>query len=788
MNLFTTLNTSGATMVKIEINGKELHVQPGEMIIEAADKAGIPIPRFCYHKKLSIAANCRMCLVDVENVGKPLPACATPVSEGMKILTASDKAKSAQEAVMEFLLINHPLDCPVCDQGGQCELQDVALEYGQSYSRYQEKKRVVVDENLGPLIATEMTRCIHCTRCVRFGKEIAGVQELGATGRGEHMRIGTYIQQSVNSELSGNVIDLCPVGALTSKPYRFKSRAWEVMSQASIAMHDGLGSNLYYHTHHGKVVRVAPRENETLNEVWLSDRDRFSYEGLYRERLLQPEIKIEGKWQVVDWSTALNAVKQSLTAAINNDYSQLGVMASPNSTVEELYLLQKLGRKLGTENIDCRLHLNDLKRSTRQFDDPSFETSLDSLQEQESILVIGSLLQQEAPLVTHRIRQAHLAGASINVINPIELEYTFEPASKIINVDFAQSLLRLENALEAANAQQNQTELSEAIDLIAQQLMQSKSSVIIVGQWVEIHPQREALYTLIAKIAKKTQSQLNIISLGANRRGAYKANMLPNNKGLNVQSMFANNLSAYFLHQFEPEFDVADSKQAISALKQANSVIMSTPFVTESMREYCSILLPCVPYTESSGTFINFFGDSQSFRASTKPQGEARPAWKIFRVLGNIFKFEDFNYESSEEVLKELNTCALDDNTDNKSSIVETLDETTLTELDDLSFIKLAPLSLYGQDNVVRRAHSLQSTAQQQLAHLVQINPKSLKALNLKTGDRICIEEEGVKSDPLEIVSNDAVPEKAVLIVKDHPASSTLGSGYRIIKVLADVA
>src|SRR3569832_1414792 len=421
-------------MVNIEIDGIPIKAENGAMIIEAADEAGIPIARFCYHKKLSVAANCRMSLVEVDKAAKPLPACATPVTEGMKVLTRSPRALDAQRGTMEFLLINHPLDCPICDQGGECELQDVSMGYGESHSRFEEGKRVVRDKDIGPLISTEMTRCIHCTRCVRFGEEIAGIKELGAVGRGEHMEIGTYVQKAVTSELSGNVIDLCPVGALTSKPFRYTARPWELISVASVAPHDCVGSNIYLHQRGNRVMRALPQENAAVNETWISDRDRFSYEGLNcADRLTAPLIKRDGEWEEVDWETALHTAVARIKGVMTAGGAKpLGMLVSPRATLEEMYLAQKWLRGLGGANIDHRLRQCDFTDQTAAPIVPSLVCTLDELETVDGLLIVGAIVRKDQPIIGHRIRKASLRGARVAVISRVDFELRFRVAERII--------------------------------------------------------------------------------------------------------------------------------------------------------------------------------------------------------------------------------------------------------------------------------------------------------------------------------------------------------------------
>ncbi|MEO7107701.1 MAG: NADH-quinone oxidoreductase subunit NuoG, partial [Rhodoferax sp.] len=390
-------------MIEIELDGKKVDIVEGSMIMHAAEKAGTYIPHFCYHKKLSIAANCRMCLVDVEKMPKPMPACATPVTQGMIVRTKSEKAIKAQKSVMEFLLINHPLDCPICDQGGECQLQDLAVGYGSSSSRYEEEKRVVFHKDIGPLISMEeMSRCIHCTRCVRFGQEIAGAMELGMSHRGEHAEIEAFVGLTVDSELSGNMIDICPVGALTSKPFRYSARTWELSRRKSVSPHDSTGTNLVIQVKNNTVMRVVPLENEAVNECWIADRDRFSYEALNSaDRLTTPMLKQGGEWKSVDWQTALEYVAHGLQSIkASQGAASIGALVSPHSTLEELYLAGALVRGLGSENIDYRLRNADFANSHAGA--RHLGMAIADLNNLERVLVVGSNLRKDHPLFAQR--------------------------------------------------------------------------------------------------------------------------------------------------------------------------------------------------------------------------------------------------------------------------------------------------------------------------------------------------------------------------------------------------
>jgi len=716
--------------VNIEINGETVKARRGDMLIEAADDAGISIPRFCYHKKLSIAASCRMCLVEVDKVPKPLPACATPVTEGMKVFTTSHKAIEAQQGVMEFLLVNHPLDCPICDQGGECELQEISVGYGgMQASQFGEEKRVLGDKDIGTLISTEMTRCIHCTRCVRFGDEIAGVRELGAVGRGENLSIGTYIQKSLKSEMSGNVIDLCPVGALTSKPFRYTARAWEMNDAPSISPHDCAGSSTNVKVRRDQVMRIDPRENADINEVWLSDRDRFSYEALNGDdRLTVPMIKEDGYWQETDWSTALEAAVKGIRAA---SAGKIGALVSPSATIEEMYLLQKLVRGLGSSNIDHRLHQVDFSAQENDPALPWLGEAIGSLDNTNAALLIGSYLRKEQPIINHRLRTAARSGASVMVVNPVDYEFNYSLKEKVIA-----SLAGMEHALAAIakaaialsgkDAPKDLTALIASATVeashknIAETLNAGKQSTVLLGTLSTLHPAYSTLRALASVIAEHTGASLGYLTAGANSAGAVIAGAQPHrgvaakaesNAGLNAATMMEQPLDAYILHGVEPELDCANAATSIKALK--NSFVVSlTPFASDAMKEYADVLLPVSAHTETSGTFVNIEGNWQSFTGSVAPKGEARPAWKVLRVFGNLFKQSGFEYISSDEVRDELASAAaalkpsneMSWNCPQKLSALET------------GVTRIADLPGYAADSIVRRAASLQSADDRSVA------------------------------------------------------------------------
>jgi NADH-quinone oxidoreductase subunit G len=662
--------------VNVEINGKPVKARKGEMIIRVTDANGAYVPRFCYHDKLSVAANCRMCLVEVEKAPKPMPACATPVAEGMKIFTDSPRAIGAQRATMEFLLINHPLDCPICDQGGECELQDLAIGFGRDISRYTERKRSVQDENLGPLIATDMTRCIHCTRCIRFTEEIAGIQELGMIGRGEQMKVRTYIESTVHHELSGNVIDLCPVGALVSKPYRFTARAWEMMSVPLVSPHDGTGSNLFGHVLRGRLMRVVPRDNEAINEVWIADRDRFSYEAVYSEdRLQRPMIRRGAHWVETDWETALAAAAEGLRGR----GAQLGVLASPSGTLEELYLAGRIARGLGGANIDSRLRQRDFRDQDADPLYPSLGLRIADIDSLQGLLVVGANLRREAPILAHRVRKAARRGAKVALLNPAVFSYHFPLAAYLQSAPAAQvadlaAILRA--AAQAAGAAipahlaplVEGAEVTEPHRAAAAALTAGGADgrrAVWLGALALRHPRFADLRALAAALAQVTGASLGVLAEGANAAGAHLAGAVPHREaggrpasspGLTAADMLSRPLAAYLLlGGVEPWLDAPQS-EAERVLAEAQLVVAITPFASETLRKVAHVLLPAGTFAETSGTYVNLEGVWQTQTGAAAPVGESRPGWKILRVLGNLLGLAGFEYQSSEEVRAELAT------------------------------------------------------------------------------------------------------------------------------------
>ncbi len=706
--------------VNIEVNGKPVKAKKGEVIIRATDRLGPDayVPRFCYHEKLAIAANCRMCLVDVEKAPKPLPACATPVAEGMKIFTKSPRAIGAQRATMEFLLINHPLDCPICDQGGECELQDLAVGFGRDISRFNERKRAVPDENLGPLIATDMTRCIHCTRCIRFTEEIAGFQELGMIGRGENMKVRVALEQTVQHELSGNVIDLCPVGALVSKPYRFSARAWEMTSHPLVAPHDGLGTNVFGHVLRGKLMRVVPRENEAINETWIADRDRFSYEGVYSpDRLLAPKVREDSEWKQVDWETALKKVADGLREKAAN----LGVLASASSTTEELYLLKRLAKALGTANIDHRLRQRDVRDQAADPLHPSLGVALADVETLDSLLLVGCNLRREAPMLAHRVRKAAQRGTKVAFVNPAKFDYLFpvaayleSPAPQLV-ADLAAVLSALSTSgatvpahLSASVQAANVGDVHRAL---AEQLRNGSKKAVVLGALAIRHAAYADIRALAAAIAQATGASFGVLAEGANAAGAYLAGVVPHREagggnvaqaGLSAGEMLRQKLDAYVLFGgVEPWVDALNS-DAARHLAAASFVIAITPFENDQLREVAHVMLPVGTFAETSGTYVSLEGKWQSFAGAVAPQGEARPGWKVLRVLGNLLHVPGFEYQSSEDVLSELKALCGDSKTSGYAGSHRVNGAPAAAPVVDIN--------MYQADALVRRAPSLQKT------------------------------------------------------------------------------
>ena len=848
----------GDDTLAVEIDGRPFRARKGQMVIEVADANAIAIPRFCYHHKLTVAANCRMCLVEVERAPKPLPACATPVMDGMKVFTRSKTARAAQKSVMEFLLINHPLDCPICDQGGECELQDVAMGYGGDVSRFNERKRAVEDKDLGPLIATDMTRCIHCTRCVRFGEEIGGMPELGAAGRGEDMEIGTFIAGSVDSELSGNVIDLCPVGALTSKPFRFRARAWEMAQRDGIAPHDPVGSNIHLHVRRGRVMRVAPRANEAINEVWISDRDRFGYEGLYSEdRVRAPMVRRGGAWQEVSWEEALDATAAGLREVIaEKGGAALGALASASCTVEELYLFQHLVRGLGSANVDHRVRQRDFSDQDAAPGHPSIGMGLADLERLDAALLIGSCTRKEHPIVNHRLRKASLAGAAVTYLDVMAHDLNLAPAARMvvpppalagalaaITVAAAriagrepegarreQILRKLEGLGALAGgigdglggiggvgigsgtaggiggagsasapgdvenvAGTGVRRLQQAdAECIARALADAGRGAILLGPQAINHRDAAALRGLAACFADLTGATLGTLDEGANPAGAWIAGALPHRgprgtaaepRGLDARAMIEAGLDAWLLMGLEPELDCADGARAREALGRARFVVSLAAFRSEAMSEYAHVILPAAAFAETEGTFVNLSGTWQSFGAAVPPYADARPAWRVLRVLGNLLDLPGFEQETIEDVRAALGGPAAGGVGEAAAAgnagwtLPRSLPEPAKgTEgAEGIALARIAPVPMHAVDALVRRSKPLQATKDAEFRG-VGLCPAMIERLGLADGEPAVVRQNG-ESITLRVVADRRVPEGCAYLPGGIAATATLDVG-----------
>ncbi|MBX3624542.1 MAG: NADH-quinone oxidoreductase subunit NuoG [Rhizobacter sp.] len=769
-------------MIEIELDGKKVEVAEGSMVMHAADKAGTYIPHFCYHKKLSIAANCRMCLVEVEKAPKPMPACATPVTQGMIVRTKSDKAIKAQQGVMEFLLINHPLDCPICDQGGECQLQDLAVGYGGSSSRYTEEKRVVFHKEVGPLLSMEeMSRCIHCTRCVRFGQEVAGIMELGMVHRGEHSEITTITGDTVDSELSGNMIDLCPVGAITSKPFRYSARTWELSRRKSVSPHDGTGANLIVQVKNHKVLRVVPLENEDVNECWLADRDRFSYEAVNsEERLTAPMLKQGGEWKTVDWTTALEYVANGLKQ-IKTDHGAkaIGALGSAHSTTEELHLLAKLVRGLGSENIDYRLRHADFSNvgGVRWLG-----TSIASLSTLQSALVVGSFLRKDHPLFAQRIRQAARKGAKVSRLNAVADDWLIPTSNDLIVAPslWTQALAEVASAVAASKGVSApvQTEATDAAKAIAGALLSGERKAVLLGNAAAQHPQASQLLSLAQWIGEQTGASVGYLTEAANTVGAQLVNALPGNGGLNAGQMLSEGgLKGVLLLNTEPAYDAANPAAARDALNGAQMVVALTSFKNAAV-DNADVLLPISPFTETSGTFVNAEGRVQSFHGVVRPLGDTRPAWKVLRVLGNMLGLKGFEFETSEEVRAEAlgDQATIAGRLSNKAAVA-----TSAAAAASAGVERIADVPIYCTDSLVRRATSLQLTADAK-PPVADIPSALWLQLGLSEGASVRVSQ-GKAQAVLPARLDASLASTAVRVPAGHPCTASLGAMFGAITV-----
>ena len=769
--------------VSIEVDGQALTARKGAMLIDVTDAAGIYIPRFCYHKKLSVAANCRMCLVEVERAPKPQPACATPVMDGMKVFTKSPKAISGQQATMEFLLINHPLDCPICDQDGECELQDLALGYGSSVSQYTERKRVVRDKNIGPLVQTDMTRCIHCTRCVRFGEEIAGLRELGATGRGENMEIGTYVAQAMTSELSGNVIDLCPVGALTSKPYRYSARAWELRQHDTIAPHDCVGSALHVHVKGQVVKRVVPRENESANETWISDRDRFSYQALNSpDRLLTPRVRENGVWRECDWNEALSSLQRILLESSGS----VGALASPSSTTEELFLLQKLVRAFGSHSIDHRLRQIDFSADAGEPKAPGLGGTLAELEQADAIVIVGGYPRHDQPLVNHRIRKAANSGAVVVVVDTLEQEYNFELAARLTSTPagFNATLGAVVRACAEGTGQPaedlSRCGITPDTARVASLLAGRQRVYVLAGTRLQSHADRAVTLGLLSRLASLCNGRLGVLTEGANAAGAWLAGAVPHRlpggvpaggAGAHAAAMVEPGLKTLLLLGCEPEADHADSVALRAALAAAHEVVAFTAFTTEALESAATLLLPIAAFAENEGSFVNVQGDWQTFAAAVKPPGAVRPAWKILRRAGEQCGFSGFDAVELGDVTAAVRAACAGVPASRIHYPMPAGAGAVATDTDAGEGLwRVTQVPLYRVDSLVRRANALQQMPQAG-DEKVHLHPETMAALGLADGARVHVSAGGAQAMS-EVQSDATVPPGSCLI---HAATALAG-------------
>ena len=764
-------------LVNIEVDGVPVKARKGAMIIHATDANGAYVPRFCYHEKLSVAANCRMCLVEVEKAPKPLPACATPVAEGMKIFTKSPKAIAAQKATMEFLLINHPLDCPICDQGGECQLQDLAVGYGASASRYQEPKRVVVHKSLGPLVsAEEMTRCIHCTRCVRFGQEIAGVMELGMRGRGEHSEIVTFVGRTVDSELSGNMIDLCPVGALTSKPFRYAARTWELARRKSVSPHDSLGSNLVVQVKGDRVMRVLPLDNEAVNECWISDRDRFSYEALgSAERLASPRVKVNGEWRDVDWATALEVVAGGLKdVASKHGGSAIGVLASSQSTLEELALVSRLARGLGCGNVDHRLRQADFSDDSALAGIPWLGMPIADLGTLDRVLVVGSFLRKDHPLIAQRLRQAAKRGTQVTMLHAVDDDWLMPVAHKAIVPPSGMPAALAAIVVAAAQGAGKPVpaalagiEPRASAQAIAASLLAGSKRAVFLGNAAVQHAEAAQIRALGQALAEILGATLGTLVEGANAVGAGLVGAQPTEGGLDARTMLDAPRKAYVVLHAEPEFDCANPVAARAALDKAEFVVVMSPFAHGAT--YADVLLPVAPFTETAGTFVNCEGRLQPFNGVVKPLGETRPAWKVLRALGSTLGLAGFGFESIDEVRAEVVPAA--------GAVAGRLSNATSVPIAapvarTASLERVADVPIYFADPLVRRADSLQQTADAKPPR-ARVHRSLLDKLGIADGAQVRVRQ-GRGEAVVAAVADAAVPPGVVRLAAAHPSTCGL--------------
>ena len=773
-------------MLEIEIDGKKAQVPDGSTVMDAAQQVGVYIPHFCYHKKLSIAANCRMCLVQVEKAPKPLPACATPVTNGMKVFTHSELAIKAQKGVMEFLLINHPLDCPVCDQGGECQLQDMSVGYGPMKSRYSEEKHVVFHKNVGPLISMqEMSRCIHCTRCVRFGQEIGGIMEFGMANRNMHSEITTFLGRTVDSELSGNMIDLCPVGALTSKPFRYTARSWELQRRKSVSPQDSVGANLVVQVKHDNVMRVLPRENEAVNECWISDKERFSYLSLgSEERLTKPMVKQGGEWKEVDWNVALDYVAHGLKdVARENGGDSIAALAAQSATVEELYLLGKVLNGLGSKNFDFRPRQSDFRADAKRKGAPWLGIKLAEIQDLDGVLVIGSFLRKDHPLIAQRLRQAAKKYTKVSLISVAGDDQLIDfYAQEIVPPS---GLLAALGAVVKSAAQikgvpcssaLDSLSLSESSQKVAQSLIDGEKRSIFLGNVATQSSDASQLHALAVELGNIVGATVGFLGEGGNTVGGYIASSL--SAGANARQMFEQVRKAYVLMGVEPELDCANPQLAVSALKQASLVVYMSAFKHQPAFEYADVMLPISPFTETAGTFVNTEGRIQSFNGVVKPKGDSRPAWKLLRVLGNVLNLEGFDYQTSEAVRDEVLGANAEfvAGLDNGISGIE-----ICISQASIGLQRIADVPINFADPMARRSVVLQQTADS-VPPVIGINPVTLEQLGLASSSKLKVKQ-GAGETTLDVMVDSRIPVGCARVSAAHVSTAMLGEMFGQISV-----
>jgi len=780
-----TIQERDTELVTIEVDGREIEARKGEMLIQATDRADIEIPRFCYHRKLSVAANCRMCLVDVEKAPKPLPACATPVAEGMKVYTRSRRAVDAQRGVMEFLLINHPLDCPICDQGGECELQDLAMGYGRSISRFTERKRVVKDKNLGPLIQTDMTRCIHCTRCVRFLEEIAGTAELGGIGRGEHTEISTFIERNIESELSGNIIDLCPVGALTNKPFRYSARAWEMRARPCIGTHDCVGSNLFYHVRGGRIMRAVPRDNEDINETWLADRDRYSHFGLQADdRVVRPRVKVDGQWQDADWDTALARSAELLRGTIEaHGADQLCVLSSPRATCEEHILLRRLADALGTPHRDHRLRIaddRDPRLGRARLDRPTRELS-----GADAVFLIGSHLRHDQPILNHRVRTAWRRGAAVMDLNPVAWPLPYDLRERLIVAPqhMVESLARVTRAaFERAGKRLPDTAVGRfvgerspepAAENIAAALAESDRGFMILGDSALFHPQAAVLRALAELAADALETALLVLPGPANSEGAWRAGLVPAAGGWSAARQLSEGRRAFVLHDFEPEFDTADPARTRAALQAADAVVALASVAGTDLLDTADVLLPLAPAPEAEGSFVNADGERQWFDAVSRAPGSAHAGWKILRRLGEHLRLDGFDFKMLAEVDRMY--------TEAQSPTPPPAEIEEVEPAGEAGLWRTGPVPIYAGDWLVRRAGPLQQTDHAESGFVI-VHPSTAGVAGIANGARVLLRQ-GQTEQQTDVRVDDSVPPGSVWMPAATCLASRLGPAWGPIEL-----